>query len=131
MCLAVFNAVIASSPRSHLPPLPALRRRDHAPRDRPADPDLTLHEIDVLPPPQREQLPQPKPRLDRDGDHRPPLLVRCVDQALSLAEVQKVELRLRHLQPLDLGHRLDQLPLLGDDQEPPEDGQVVVDRLLR
>ena len=131
MCLALFNAVIASSPRSTSLGFPLFGVVITPLVADSADPDLPLHEIDVFPPPERQQLPQPQPRLDRYGDHRLPLFVRCVDQALSLPEVQIVEILLGHLQPLDLGQRLDHLPFLGDDEEPTEHGQMVVDRLLR
>ena len=118
-------------PEVDLPTLPALRRRDHASRDGSSHRRSGPSRDRRLPPPQREQLPQPQPRLEADQDHRPPLLIRTLDQSLRLAEVEKIELRFRRLQPLDFWHSFNQPPLLGDDQQPPEDGQVVVDRLLR
>lgn len=65
-----------------------------------------------------------------DDDHRPPVRVGRLDDALGLLEDEEVELAGRDAEePLRRGELLDATPLEGDDEELPQHGDVVVDRL--
>ena len=111
-------------------PFPLFGIGHETPRDRPPDPKQPLDQIDVLP---RSASSSPclSPVLRATGSSCTSTRVGRGHEPLSLVEGEEVEIRLRRLQPLDLGHCFDQLSFLGDDQQPPQDGQVVVDRLLR
>ena len=88
----------------------ALRSSNDSARDRTANHEASANDVEVLPP-ERDQLAQAKSRFEADQNHRPPFLVRAVHEPLGLLEVEKVELRIRDLQPLEWRKVIELLPL--------------------
>lgn len=87
-----------------------LRRRNDIARDRASNLKLAGSEIDIFPP-QCQQLALAKSSAKRDQNHASPFAVGAGDQSVRFVKVQKIELRLRVLEPLDVRDAFDRATL--------------------
>ena len=90
--------------------------------------EAARHQVDVVPA-QGPQLADAQPGPYRQGEHRAPLGIGCVEEPLGLVKGEEVELRLRSLQPAHLGHVREQLPVDRDRERLAQHGEVIVERL--